>query len=165
MNTTTMTKERRQDRLIREHDHDPYKAKRKLPEPTVCPQCGAIFRDGRWQWTDSHPYGADQATCQACNRIADHYPAGIVTVSGGIVREHKTDILNLVQNMEDLEKPLHPLHRIMSVEERADSIVVNTTDIHLPRRIGEALRRAHKGDLEIKNGAESHFVRVNWRRE
>ncbi len=30
-------KRRPGDRLLREHGHDTYKSKRKLPEPTVCP--------------------------------------------------------------------------------------------------------------------------------
>jgi hypothetical protein len=38
----------RRDRLIHEHVHDPYKTRLQLPEPTVCPQCGAVFHEGRW---------------------------------------------------------------------------------------------------------------------
>jgi hypothetical protein len=45
-------KSRRRDRLIREPEHDPYKSRRKLPEPTACPECGAVFREGRWQWVE-----------------------------------------------------------------------------------------------------------------
>ena len=40
----------RHDRLIQEYRHDAYKSKHKLPEPTVCPVCGAVYHDGRWQW-------------------------------------------------------------------------------------------------------------------
>ena len=43
---------------IEEHRHDPYKARHKLPEPTVCSQCGAVFSEGRWQWVDKAAEGA-----------------------------------------------------------------------------------------------------------
>lgn len=75
------------------------------------------------------------------------------------------EILNLARRLELLEKELHPLHRIMNVEMGPDQIVINTTDMHLARRIGEAIRRAHKGDLAIRFAEETSFVRVNWRRE
>src|SRR2546421_12752803 len=73
----------RQDRLLRELIHDPYKTKGKLPEPTVCPICKAVFRDGRWEWAESWPESARQEICQACHRTKDDYAAGIVTLSGG----------------------------------------------------------------------------------
>ena len=164
MNTKPAHKnERRQDRLIHEHVHDPYKIKRKLPEPTFCPVCGAVFQNGRWEWA-THPRGAHQETCQACQRIKDHYPAGVMTLSGEFVQEHKAEILNLARHHETLEKELHPLNRIMKIVGRKDRIVLSTTDIHLPRRIGEALRRAYKGELEIRYEEETYFIRVNWRR-
>jgi len=158
-------KERRKDRLIHERVHDPYKAKRKLSEPTVCPECGAIFQNGRWQWATSHPYDAHKEICQACRRIRDHYPAGVVSLKGDFVRQHRVEILNLARHHEILEKELHPLHRIIDIKERTRDVVINTTDIHLPRRIGEALRREHKGELEVHYEIENYFVRVNWRRE
>ncbi len=67
----------RMDRLIQERVHDPYKTKSKPPEPTVCPVCYAVFKEGRWQWADSWPIDAHRQTCQACHRIQDGYPAGV----------------------------------------------------------------------------------------
>src|SRR5215469_3047463 len=161
----TMTNGRRQDRRIQERNHDPYKSKFKLVGPSVCPQCGAVFSGGRWQWANSVAFDANQSTCQACRRIADRYPAGIVTLTGTFVPLHKDEILNLVRHLELLEKELHPLNRIMNIEDGRSALVVNTTDMHLARRIGEALRRAHKGELEIRYAEETSFVRVNWRRD
>ncbi len=156
----------RQDRLIREHVHDPYKTRMKLPEPTLCPQCGAVYHKGRWQWTPA-PEGANEELCQACHRTNDDYPAGIVTLGGGFLGQHRTEILGLAHNEEELEKGEHPLHRIMKIEDQADGseVVVTTTDIHLPRRIGEALRRAYEGELDYHYEEESYHIRVNWRRE
>ncbi len=156
----------RQDRLIREHVHDPYKTRMKLPEPTLCPQCAAVYHKGRWQWTPA-PEGANEELCQACHRINDDYPAGIVTLGGDFLRQHRTEILGLTRNEEKLEKGEHPLHRIMKIEDRADGreVVITTTDIHLPRRIGEALHRAYEGELDYHYEEESYFIRVNWRRQ
>jgi hypothetical protein len=154
----------RRDRLIRERVHDPYKTRLKLPDPTVCPQCGAVYHDGRWRW-DLAPAAAHQEPCQACHRINDAYPAGVVTLGGGYVNRHKAEILQLARNAEEQEKAAHPLHRIMNIEEGQGSIVINTTDIHLPRRIGEALRAAYEGDLDFHYEKESHFLRVNWKRD
>ncbi len=166
MNTHTFTvAPSRRDRLVREHSHDPYKTKSKFPEPTVCPSCNAVYREGRWQWANSWPADSKQALCQACQRIKDGYPAGVVTLRGSFVMRHKAEILNLARNLEALEKMQHPLHRLMKTEELPDSIVLSTTDIHLPRRIGDALQHAYKGVLELGYGQESCFVRVNWTRD
>lgn len=162
---TLMVAGDRKDRLIHERVHDPYKFKHKLPEPCVCPVCHAIFRDGRWQWAESWPVGSHRELCQACQRVRDKFPAGVVTLRGGFVSEHKDEILNLARNLEQGEKEEHPLHRIMKIEARSAAIHIETTDIHLPRRIGEALRRAYKGELALRYGQDGCFVRVNWNRE
>ncbi len=155
---------RRGDRLIRERVHDPYKTRLKLPEPSVCPDCGATFHKGRWTWTPAAA-GANAARCQACQRNADNNPAGIATQRGGFLTPHNAEILNLARNQETLEKGEHPLHRIMAVTEQGDEVEIATTDIHLPRRIGQALRDAYQGALEIDYDKAGYFVRVAWTRE
>lgn len=155
----------RRNRLIREHVHDSYKTRLKLPEPTVCSECGAVFQNGRWQWVPHAPEGANEEVCQACRRARDRYPAGTVTVTGAFVDAHTDEILNLVRHQEELEKGEHPLHRIMDVEREPGRIVVTTTDIHLPRRIGEALYRAFRGHLDFRYEEEAYFLRVAWTRE
>jgi hypothetical protein len=53
----------------------------------------------------------------------------------------------------------------MAIEEPADdTLVITTTDIHLPRCIGEALHRAFHGDLKLHYDEASYFVRVDWER-
>lgn len=155
----------RMDRRIRERVHDPYKTRRKPTEPSICPECGAIFHKGRWQWTAHPPPDAHEEMCQACRRTRDIYPAGTLTLTGGFVDTHKDEILNLVRNQEALEKGEHPLHRIMGIEEEPGRIVVSTTDIHLPRRIGKAVHHAFHGNLDFRYEEETYFLRVNWTRE
>ena len=159
---TAFNTESRKDRRIQERVHDPYKQTRKPLEPSVCPMCKAVFKGGRWQWLESWPAEAHQEICQACQRIRDNYPAGLVTLKGEFARTNRAEVLNLARNQEEQECALHPLHRIIKIEERADEVVVTTTDIHLPKRIGEALHRAYKGRLDLYYEKESCFIRVNW---
>jgi hypothetical protein len=78
---------------------------------------------------------------------------------------HKAEIVALARNLEEAEKAEHPLNRIMAIEERAkNQLIITTTDIHLPRRIGEAVERAFHGDLKLHYDQDNYFVRVDWRR-
>jgi hypothetical protein len=43
--------------------------------------------------------------------------------------------------------------------------VINTTDIHVPRRIGEAVKRAFHAEIEDNIEKDGYFVRVTWMRE
>lgn len=75
------------------------------------------------------------------------------------------DILNLAHNVEQKEKAEHPLNRLMKIQERGGLIRLETTDMHLAKRIGEAVRHAHKGRLNVGYEPETHFVRVKWVRK
>jgi hypothetical protein len=148
-----------------EHIHDPYKTRRKLQDPTTCRECGALYHKGRWTWPSSPtPADVPQQTCQACHRIRDRCPAGWLTVKGDFVNAHRDELFHTVRHQEQLEKSEHPLHRIMGVEDQEDGFVVTTTDIHLPRRIGEALRRAYHGSLDFHYDEEAYLLRVTWTR-
>lgn len=163
--TYTGEQTERRDRLIKERVHDPYKTRRKLSEPTICPQCGAVWQAGRWQWKSERPEAANEELCQACHRVNDCYPAGELTLNGPFLSAHREEITHLVRNTEQLENKEHPLHRIMDLENQDDSIVITTTDIHLPRRIARALFNAYEGDLDFHYDDEGYFIRVTWSRE
>lgn len=153
----------RREQLLQELVHDSYKSKRKLPEPTRCPSCGATFHKGRWTWGKA-PAGAHEHICPACHRIHDSFPAGYVTLSGAFFRQHREEILALVRNCEATEKAEHPLERIMAIENTADGILVTTTDTHLARKIAERLHHAHKGQLSFHYNKEDNLLRAAWDR-
>lgn len=156
----------RRDRLVRERVHDPYKTRLKVKDPTVCPQCGAVYRGARWTWDKLLPdEQAGKELCQACHRINDKYPAGELTLAGSFLEAHRDEILNLVRNTEKVENEEHPLHRIMDIEKKDDHTLITTTDIHLPRRIGQALFNAWEGDFDFHYDEEGYFIRVNWKRD
>jgi len=154
---------RYRDRIFDAKRHDPYQAAGKYAEPTRCGTCGAVFHRGRWQWA-SASQGGHIAQCPACQRIRDKFAAGEVTLEGMFVREHRAELVQLVRNEAKHENEEHPLHRIMQLHEGTDQVLVLTTDIHLPQRIGEALKRAYDGELEMHYGHDEYTVRVHWRR-
>lgn len=149
-------------RAQQDHIRDPYQAQRKPHEPTVCGGCGAIYHQGRWQWGHS-PEVAHQEHCPACRRTADDLPAGVVTLHGQFAVDHKAEILGLVRNEEAAEKAEHPLNRIMSIADTENGIEIHTTDIHLPHRLGTALKRAYHGELDAHFDEAGYFVRIDWR--
>ena len=140
---------------------DPYQRQQKLEDDTVCTQCGAVYHKGRWQW-GATPVNRHEALCPACRRINDKLPAGVVKLHGALGRQQREEILRLARHQEEAEKSEHPLTRIIKIDEDADGIVINTTDIHLPRRIGEAVKRAFHGSLNEDFDQGGYFVRVNW---
>lgn len=149
------------DRPVPEQAHDPYQARGKYPEPTVCPQCKAVFHEGRWRWGDA-PARAHAQVCPACHRIADQLPAGFVSLSGPFLQAHRAEILSLVRHQEQRARQDHPLQRIIGIEEQAENVLVTTTDIHLARALGEALRSAYQGELEFHYNPEDYLLRVHW---
>jgi NMD protein affecting ribosome stability and mRNA decay len=154
---------RRWGRAQESERQDPYALITKPAEPTACPQCGAIYRDGRWQWSPFTTVAHGQL-CSACRRINDRQPAGLLTLRGSVLHAKKSEIIQLVRHQEEAEKAEHPLNRIIAIDEQSDAIVVTTTDIHLPRRIGKALRRAYRGELKLAYDEDSYFIRVSWHR-
>jgi len=153
----------RQDRLLRELEHDPYHSKLKLKEPTLCPECGAVYHKGRWSWTEA-PAGAHEQLCPACQRIHDKVPAAFLKVSGPFYAEHRSEILHLVENYEAKERKEHPLKRIMTSEEHDGELELTFTDAHLARGIGDALHHAYQGDLDYQYTEGDIMLRVKWKR-
>jgi predicted Zn-ribbon and HTH transcriptional regulator len=153
----------RHDRLIQEQRHDTYKSKHKLVEPTVCPQCGAVYHEGRWQWL-AKPAQAHEEMCPACHRIHDELPAGYVHITGDFFKQHREELLHQIANQEAKAKAEHPLERIIKIAKEDDSILVTTTDIHLARGIGEALHHAYQGELEFHYNEQENLLRVVWER-
>jgi hypothetical protein len=153
----------RRDRMDAERVSDPYRARGKWPEPTTCPECGAIVHHGQWRWGKAAPE-AEQHLCPACQRIHDRVPAGQLTLSGEFFAEHREEILHLVRHTESKARSEHPLERIMDIKEEAGHTVVTFTDSHLVHGIGEALRHAFHGKLDSRYTDEDDLLRVAWSR-
>jgi len=86
----------------------------------------------------------------------------MVTLHGGFARDHKDEIVGLARNEEAAERAEHPLNRIIAIEECDAGLAIRTTDIHLPHRLGMALKRAFHGELDVHFDEAGYFARVDW---
>lgn len=143
--------------------HDPYLEACKPAGSAVCDGCGAAYREGTWHW-EARASDAVITTCPACRRIHDKRPAGYVTVGGRFLTEHHDDLVNLIRRTEAREKAEHPLKRIMAIRVEDNKLLIETTDAHLARGIGEALEHAYKGDLRFHYNKGDQMLRVEWER-
>ena len=143
--------------------HDPYATRGKLEDNTQCPTCGAFVGKGRWQWGPA-PGGGRHETCPACRRIRDGFPAGRLALHGPYVEAHADELLQLCRHQAKLESAEHAMHRIMHIDAKPGAIEITTTDVHLPRRIGEALKRAYDGELTLHFGTDACEIDVRWQR-
>jgi NMD protein affecting ribosome stability and mRNA decay len=154
----------RREQLLDDPRHDSYKSKGKLPDPTRCPECGAMFRKGRWTWGGTPGETAHEQLCPACQRIRDDYPAGYVSLIGEYLATHRDEILNIAKNCEAKEKADHPLQRIIAIKDIDGGVMVTTTDAHLARRIAENIHDACKGSLALQYNKEENLLRATWTR-
>ncbi|GAB6048220.1 BCAM0308 family protein [Methyloparacoccus murrellii] len=152
-------------RLLPEWQHDPYHARRKWAEPTRCPDCGAVFRRGRWQGGLA-PAEAAEHRCPACQRLADRNPAGYLGLRGAFLQAHRREIEHLVRNLTGREQTEHPLKQLMGVEETSEGGLEFTfTDPHLARSAGEAIQSAYAGELDYHYQDSEYLLRVRWQRD
>jgi NMD protein affecting ribosome stability and mRNA decay len=150
---------------LQEKRHDPYRQTAKSKGPARCKQCGATYVRGQWRWQPVTPAPKATTTCSACQRIADRYPAGEVLVRGAFVASRRGEIESLIRHTADKEGGEHPLHRIMQLRRKNGGFEVTTTDIHLPHRIGHALKDAWGGELETHYDDHGYYARVTWQRD
>jgi|GEM_PF-34534 len=164
---------RRHDTIVPEAGADPYREVRHYPGGTVCAGCGLIYEEGRWAppeaaWAPPPAHALDpDATplCPACRRIRDDYPAGFLAATGAFVRGHLAEVLDVVRRNAELELAEHPLNRIMRLDTADGRVDLTTTDIHLARRIGEALHDLYGGEIDLDYLKDGEQLRVKWTRE
>ena len=154
------------DRNIREKGHDPYDQGKKHVGGVYCPECKAIYQEGRWIWPEKEHLAFDVPfICPACRRIKDDFPAGEVYLSGTYLITHMDEIEHLVNKIIREGKERSPVKRMIDMKKTSGGLCVRLTDDHLARLIGDALHRAYKGDLQFKYSDEQKFLRLFWHRD
>lgn len=149
---------------------DPYLPESGLKEPALCQGCRAIYRHKRWQIEPdaatamaSDP-DVQWVTCPACQKIAEHYPEGIVTLRGDYLWRHETEIRNILSNEAERVMAKNPISRIMSMATTDGSLIIETTEQKLAEHLGRTLNRAHNGELQVAWSGSPRVCRVNWQR-
>ncbi|MBT2970923.1 MAG: ATPase [Candidatus Thiodiazotropha sp. (ex Ctena orbiculata)] len=161
----THTSIKRRDRLLKERSMDAYRSDHKLSDPTLCQICGAVYSAGRWQWRETLPDEAKETRCPACQRIHDRVPAGYLTLSGDFFNEHRKEIMRLVHNHVERQRTQHPLQRIIDTHTlESGEMEITFTEFHLPKGVGEALKKAYQGELHLHFPGESGQLRASWSR-
>ena len=149
---------------------DPYLPEAGLKEPAVCQSCQAIYRQKRWQLDPvmvkelSSDPAVHWVTCPACQKIAEAYPEGILTLRGSYLWSHEQEIHNILINTAQRFTSRNPLERIMRMQRTDDALVIETTDNKLAEQLGRSLQKAHSGELQIDWQGAPVVCRVQWER-
>lgn len=136
----------------------------QLLEPTVCPECDAIYMEGRWRWGPV-PVSANQAICPACERIEKNDPAGFLLLGGAYFRAHGDEVLEKLHEQAERKRLENPLMRLIEEARNEDAMLITTTDIRLAHYLGAALHHHFQGDLEYHHNAARDLLRVQWTRQ
>lgn len=145
---------------------DPYRAQKKHPKNTKCPNCGLMFQKGAWRLAKAQPLGAMHwKLCPACLQTRHSFAGGELKLSGSFLAEHHGEILNRIENVARGVVKEHPLERIMKMEERNDEIVIFVTSEHLAARLGKAIHSDFKGELVLKYARDDKYAVAHWRRD
>ncbi|AEB08016.1 BCAM0308 family protein [Desulfobacca acetoxidans] len=137
----------------------------------ICTTCKAIYQNKRW-FFDEELYRrhfqeetTNRVTCPGCQKVQDHYYEGVLTLEGAFLAEHKDEILMLLNREAERVATKSPLDRVIQIiPEDGDRLIVETTTEKLAQRLGKAVYRAYKGDLDFRWSHMNKFVRVYWSR-
>jgi len=137
----------------------------------ICPRCKAVFKDKRWV-LDEELYeelkdidSVPQIICPGCRKALDQYAMGYLYISGNFWETHKEDIMRLINNEYERARGMNPLHQIINMYEDNGTTVIETTTDHLAQRLGRAIYKAYKGNLEFRWSKGDKLVRVYWSRD
>lgn len=149
---------------------DPYLPDAGLKEPSICQSCHALYRHKRWQLDPQEVRRMETnsdvhwVTCPGCQKAAESYPEGILTLRGDYLWSHEQEIRNILSNESERVMAKNPIARIMQMTTVEDALVIETTEQKLAEHLGRALNRAHSGDLQVEWSAAPRICRVSWER-
>lgn len=153
-----------------DHEGGLHRPLARLPEPSVCRDCGAVYMGRRWAPKEVYNTPQDRELlrtaeireCPACKQIRSGIVGGYVTIGGTFIDRHREEIENLLTNEAERAGSDNPLSKIMTRRQTPAGLVVETTTEHLAQRIGHALKKAFHGEVSYQFSHENKVVRVSW---
>ncbi len=149
---------------------DPYQLA-EGQEAAICHTCHAIYQSKRWFFDEklhrrlAGTAKAREVLCPTCRKIKDRFAEGILTLSGEFFKQYRQEIITLLENEAARVAGRSVQDRIIQMTpEGKDKLVVETTTEKLAQRLGRAIYRAYKGELDIRWSEMDKFVRVYWSR-
>ncbi|MEW6387923.1 MAG: BCAM0308 family protein [Thermodesulfobacteriota bacterium] len=140
-------------------------------EAALCVGCHALYQNKRWFFDDKlygRLAGTDkvrEVTCPTCRKIRDRYPEGILTLKGEFFKQHREEIVTLLEKEAGRVAGRSVQDRLIQmIPEGKDRLVVETTSEKLAQHLGRAVYRAYKGELDFRWSEMNKFVRVYWSR-
>ena len=143
---------------MQEYQHDSYKMSGKLKEPTACKACGPSFQRSLDVGLKAGRRERDRLPGLLAHQ--DNYRR-VRHIEGAYKDQHRDQVMGSF-TIRRPRKERTPLARIMTIRDQPEGLVISTTDSHLPRRIGEALKHSHHGALDVQYDKDEEFVRVTW---
>ncbi|MCK9172267.1 MAG: BCAM0308 family protein [Desulfuromonas sp.] len=150
--------------------NDSYANQQTYADGAFCSGCHAQYRNKRW-YLDEEAFAQAQqqdnaplVLCPACLKMRDGYYEGVVVLQGDYLWQHEEEICRLLKNEEARARAKNPLERMLCLEKRGETLVVETTEEKLAEHLGRALHSAHQGELLVQRGEDNRICRVSWQR-
>lgn len=99
------------------------------------------------------------------SRNPDYEEGGLIKISGKFLLDHEEDILNLIKKEGKLAKERNSNSHISDIQKDGQGILIKASDHNLAIRIGKAVHRAYKGELDLKFREGEKFAEVIWKRD
>lgn len=138
------------------------------PDYLVCPLCSAVYGDKSWRANFAAVRGVREdkrivfMRCPACEMIREGKFEGEVIMQG-VPAKRAEEVLNRIRNVGERAYQRDPMDRIISLSRRGSRIVVTTTENQLALRIGRAIKKLLRGDLDIHWSDDEDIVRIRWK--
>lgn len=140
----------------------------RLPEPSVCERCGAVFSRRLWRRdrkvTSALLDRARWVRCPACVQAAAESGFGRVVIRGAYALANESAIRRRIANVAARAAHTQPERRISAIDRRDDLIEVITTSQKLAHRIVRELKKTFHGRASYA-WSDDGTLFATWQRE